>query len=68
MKVKMTKYFQGTGIVGVFAPGQIYDFDDDLATWLLENKRAVKVEEEPIAEKAEPIAIPEPPRRKRGRK
>ena len=77
MKIKMNEYYQGSNLDGVLKPGEVYDVDDELATWLVYHRKAEQVAEaapepapEPIAEEPA-VVIPEAqeePKRKRGRK
>ena len=69
MKVKMLEFFQGTG-QPTLQPEQVFDVDDELGKWLVENHKAVEVkpEQKPISEPvSEPQTEQELPK-KRGRK
>lgn len=79
MKVKMREFFQGREIEGVLEPRKVYDVPEELAAWLVENRKAENVREEPVhyGAQAEPElrhddeiyqAVTDAPKRKRGRK
>ena len=59
MKVKMTDYFQGRETKEEqLVPGKVYDLGDELAQWLIDNRKAKRVlvgkaETVPAVEEAE---------------
>ena len=68
MKVKMLEYYQGVNVsavsfpgretVTILVPGNVYEVDDSMGQWLLDNRKAEELKEPLKESPKEPEAKP----------